>query len=145
MEKNREKNLKIGKNFQKIGKKYLEFFMNIDDPGPQCFTPDSTHFYFFQLQKLLSCPEKFFDDCQTIHETVETFEYQVFLKIPCFGFFVPFEIGGQFPFEFRKSVSKSLENLQCQQNFVQSFFNFNLKMNKKREFQALDLSYPFNS
>ena len=68
--------------------------MNIDDPGPQCFTPDSTHFHFFQLQKLLSCPEKFFDDCQTIHETVETFEYQVFLKIPCFGFFVPFEIGG---------------------------------------------------
>ena len=60
---------------------YLEFLMNTDDPIAQSFSSQSSNFNFFQFQKLLSSSEKFFDDVQTIHKTVETTEDQMLLKI----------------------------------------------------------------
>ena len=60
---------------------YLEFLMNTNDPIAQSFSSQSSNFNFFELQKLLSSSEKFFDDVQTIHKTVEPTEDQMLLKI----------------------------------------------------------------
>ena len=105
---------------------FFEFIMNCNNSGAQSFSSDSTHFNFFKFQKLLGCSEEFLDNHQTIHKTVKSFEYQMFLKIPSFGFFVFFEVGGKFSFEFTKSISKSTEILQSQNDFIQGFFYFNL-------------------
>jgi len=60
---------------------YLEFFMDTNDPVAQSFSSQTSNFNFFQLQKLLCCSKKLFDDIQTIHKTVKATEYQMFLDL----------------------------------------------------------------
>ena len=95
----------------------------------ESFSSNASNFHLFQLKKLLRSLEKLFDDVQSVDEAVEAFKNKMFLKIPRFGFLVSLEIGGKFALEFPKCGSEFGEDFQGDQNFVQSFFNFNLKPN----------------
>ena len=116
--------------------------MDVGDAAAQSFAPDTAHFDFFQLQKLLGSPEKLFDDVAAVDETVESFEDQVLLEVPCFGLFVFFEVGGEFALEFNESFSKGGENLRCQNDFVQSFLNFNLSRIRIKLVKSADAAPP---
>ena len=77
-------------------KLFLKFFKNMRNPRTEIFASNTTHFHFFQFQKLIWSLKEFPDDYQAIHKSIVSFENKILLKFPIFGlglslFFLSFD------------------------------------------------------
>ena len=65
---------------------FLEFFKNMRNSRTEIFPSNTTHFHFFQFQKLIRSLKEFPNDYQAIHKSIVSLENKIFLKFPTFGF-----------------------------------------------------------
>ena len=81
----------------------------------------------FQLQELLRSLEELLDDVQSVDKGVESLEDQMLLEIPGFRLLLPLEVGWQFALEFPEGCPELVGDLEGHQDFVQRFFNLDLR------------------
>lgn len=55
--------------------------MNANDSVAESFSSQTSDLNFLEFEELLGRPEELLDDVQAIHETVETAEDQMLLKV----------------------------------------------------------------